>query len=252
MLSKTIDGKVQLCGRLVIDIGGSRRERLLPGRLGRMLFVYLVLNRTRDVQAAELMTALWPDDAPDGAEATLRTLLSKVRRVVETDIGGHGRGYRLELGPGVLVDLERAMVAIHRAETAIAHEKWFEAWGPSQVAMFTAQRGFLPGEDAPWIDERRHALEDLESRALECYAVAAIEIGGAEVAAAERASRRLIERQPYRESAYRLLMRVMAERGNVADALRIYEQLKMILTEELGVSPSPQTQALQLSLLKLA
>jgi pentatricopeptide repeat protein len=109
----------------------------------------------------------------------------------------------------------------------------------------------LPGEDAPWINERRHALEDLESRALECYAAAALEIGGAEVAGAERASRRLIGREPYRESAYRLLMKVMAQRGNVADALRVYEQLKVLLREELGVSPSPQTQALQVSLLRL-
>jgi SARP family transcriptional regulator, regulator of embCAB operon len=251
MLSKTLDGKIQLCGRLVIEIAGVRLERFLPGRLGRMLFVYLVLNRTRDLHAAELITALWPTAAPDHAEATLRTLVSKVRRVVGSDVGGHGRGYRLDLGSGVQVDLERAMVAIHRAETAVASKDWFEAWAPSQVALFTAQRGFLPGEDAPWINERRHALEDLESRALECYAAAALEIGGGEVAGAERASRRLIGREPYRESAYRLLMEAMAQRGNVADALRVYEQLKGLLREELGVSPSPQTQALQVSLLRL-
>jgi hypothetical protein len=40
---------------LVIEIGGARLERFLPGRLGRVLFVYLVLNRTRDLPAAELM-----------------------------------------------------------------------------------------------------------------------------------------------------------------------------------------------------
>lgn len=115
--------------------------------------------------------------------------MSKVRRVVGSDAGGYGRGYRLELGLGVRVDLERAKFAIHRAETVVANEEWAKAWAPSKVALFTAQRGFMPGEDAPWINERRHALEDLESRALECCAAAALEIGGAEVAGAERASR---------------------------------------------------------------
>jgi pentatricopeptide repeat protein len=149
------------------------------------------------------------------------------------------------------VDLERALVAIHRAETAVATMDWFDAWAPSQVALFTAQRGFLAGEDAPWINERRQALEGLEVRALECYAMAALGIGGPEVAGAERASRRLIVREPYRESAYRLLMEAMAKRGNIAEALRVYERLKALLREDLGVSPSPQTQALHVSLLRL-
>jgi DNA-binding SARP family transcriptional activator len=47
-------------------------------------------------------------------------------------------------------------------------------------------------------------------------------------------------------------MKVMARRGNVADALRLYEQLKVLVRDELGVSPSPQTQALQVSLLSLS
>src|ERR1700686_4488114 len=123
MLSTTLDGKVQLCGRLVIEIGGARLERFLPGRLGRVLFVYLVLNRTRDLHAAELMTALWPTAAPGHAEATLRTLGSKGGRALGSDVGGTGRGYRLELGLGVRVDLEQAMVAIHRAEAAVANEE---------------------------------------------------------------------------------------------------------------------------------
>jgi DNA-binding SARP family transcriptional activator len=251
-LSKELGGKIQVCGRLVIELGGVRRERFLPGRLGRLLFIFLVLNRTRDLGSADLMAALWPGAAPDHAAGTLRSLVSKVRRVVESNHSGRSPGYRLELGDGIRIDIEQALAAIHRAETALANEEWAEAWGPSMVALFTAQRGFLPGEDAPWISERRRALEDLETRALECYAAATLGIGGAEVLGAERASRRLIEREPYRESGYRLLMQAMAQRGNVADALRVYEQLKGLLRDELGVSPSPSTQALHVSLLRIA
>jgi pentatricopeptide repeat protein len=251
-LSKELGGKIQVCGRLVIEIGGVRRERFLPGRLGRLLFVFLVLNRTRDLGSAELMAALWPEAAPDHAAATLRSLVSKVRRVVESDHSERSHGYRLELSRGIRIDLEQALAAIHRAETALANEEWAEAWAPSMIALFTAQRGFLPGEDAPWISERRGALEDLEIRALECYAASTLGIGGGEVLGAERASRRLVEREPYRESGYRLLMRAMAQRGNVADALRVYEQLKALLRDELGVSPSPSTQALHVSLLRLS
>ena len=36
--------RIQLCGRFVADIDGSRVEGTLPGRLGRVLFAYLVLT----------------------------------------------------------------------------------------------------------------------------------------------------------------------------------------------------------------
>ena len=39
--------RIQLCGRFVVDIDGSRIEDTLPGRRGRVLFAYLVLNRGR-------------------------------------------------------------------------------------------------------------------------------------------------------------------------------------------------------------
>ncbi len=250
-LSKPLGGKVQVCGRLVIEIGGTRVEGLLPGRLGRLLFVYLVLNRTRDVTPDELVEALWADGAPDHARATLRTLVSKLRRAVGSDLSAQGHGYRLRFDGDVRIDVEQAVDAIHRAESAVASGDWTRAWGPSLVALFTARRGLLPGEEAAWINERRARLRELELRALECYASAALGIGGVELAAAERTSRTLIEREPFRESGYRLLMRALADRGNVADALRVYEQLKVLLREELGVSPSPPTQALHVSLLRL-
>ena len=250
-MTRTLGTKIQVCGRVVVEIDGTRVEGQLPGRLGRLLLVYLVVNRTRDVPVDELIECLWPRHAPLHAAATLRTLVSKVRSVLKSDLVARDRGYRLELGPEVRVDLEQALEAIHRAETAVEASNWARAWGASQVALFTARRGFLPGEDAAWIDELRTTLVELELRALECYASAALGVGGVEIPGAERSARRLIQREPFRESGYRLLMRALAERGNIADALRVYERLSTMLREELGVSPSPSTQALHVSLLRL-
>lgn len=226
-------------------------EPLLPGRKGRLLFVYLVVNRTRDSTADELALAVWQDDPPPGAEGTLRTLVSKVRRAVGTDALGRGGRYRLELPTDVQVDLEAAEDAIHRAETAVAAGDWARAWGPAQVALFTARRGFMAGEEAAWIEERRRMLSELELRALECYAAASLGVGGVEIPGAERTARRLVEREPFRESGYRLLMRALAAGGNVADALRTYERLAAVLRNELGVDPGPETQDLHRSLLEM-
>ena len=151
--------------------------------------------------------------------------------------------------PSAWVDLEAAVEAVHRAESAVAQQDWTRAWGPALTALFVAERGFLPGEDAPWIDEIRHQLTVLRLRALECYAVAALGIGGTELAAAVRAGRELIRLAPLRESGYRYLMRALAAQDNLAEAINVYAQLSQCLRDQLGVSPSPATRELYQRLL---
>ena len=66
---------------------------------------------------------------------------------------------------------------------------------------------------------------------------------------APSAARRLIAHNPVRESGYRLVMQSLAERGNVAEALRVYEHARSVLREELGVAPGPALRELHTRLL---
>jgi pentatricopeptide repeat protein len=232
--------KVQLCGRLVVELEDERVEERLPGRQGRLLFAFLAANRNRTLTRAQLLDALWPD----GRDGGLAPLLSKLRRVVPLD------GLRLALPPAAWVDVEAAADGVHRAESAIAQGDFHRAWGPSQVAMFISGRTFLPGEESAWIDEGRRRLEDLHLRALEAYAQAGLGIGGTELAAAVRAGRELTRREPYRETAHRLLMSALAREGNTAEALRVYDGLRTRLQQDLGVAPSAETQELHKQLLR--
>jgi SARP family transcriptional regulator, regulator of embCAB operon len=241
--------RIQLCGTVTAELEGRRVEDELPGRQGRLLFVYLVANRRRAVGRAELQEALWPHRPPASAETSLSALLSKLRRTVGDDLLQGRSELRLELPGEAWVDLEAATEALHRAESAVARSDWAEAWGPARVAQHVAARGFLPGEGAPWIEEQQRRLEELYVRALELVARACLGIGGAELDTAERSARTLIERAPYREPGHRLLMETLAARGNDAEALVVYEHLRARLREDLGASPSRETQALHRRLL---
>jgi len=86
-------------------------------------------------------------------------------------------------------------------------------------------------------------------RALECDGVASLGIGGSEVAAAERDARRLVRLAPYRESGYRLLMRALERKGEDPEALLVYQQLRTVLRDELGTTPSMLSQTLHRRLL---
>ncbi|HWB65258.1 MAG TPA: BTAD domain-containing putative transcriptional regulator [Mycobacteriales bacterium] len=236
--------RIQICGRVAVEIDGEPRESRLPGRQGRLLFCYLVLYRHEPITRARLTDALWPAGPPPAAESGLNALLSKVRAVLGADAISPRGPVQLRLPADAWIDYEAALDAAHRAESALSLGDCARAWACAQTALFTARRGFLLHESVEWADEARRRLADVYRRSLETYAGAALAIGGTELATAERACRELIGLVPFRESAYGLLMQTLAARGNVAEALLVYESLRQLLRDELGVAPGPDVRAL--------
>jgi SARP family transcriptional regulator, regulator of embCAB operon len=241
--------RIQLCGKLAVEIAGARLEQALPGGQGRLLFAYLATNRRRSVRHDELIEAIWPQRTPPGADAALRVLASRLRRVLGAQVL-QGRGeLQLVLPADAWIDLEAADAAIHKAESAVERAHWHDAWAPSHIAMNISRRTLLPGSDAPWIDQLRRHLDDIRLRALECWTAAGLGIGGAELADAEVAARKLITEAPLHETAYLLLMRVLDARGNPAQAIGTYEQLRRHLSDELGITPGPTARELHTRIL---
>jgi SARP family transcriptional regulator, regulator of embCAB operon len=249
-LAQDLSTRIQLCGRLVAELEGRRVETELPGRQGRLLFAYLAASRSRRSSRVELVDALWPEGAPDAADASLAALLSKLRRALGAKALEGKAELRLTLPDEAWIDVEAAGKAVHTAESAVALERWEQGWAPARAALYVANRGFLPGYEAPWIDERRRWLDDVRLRALECVGTIGLRMGGTELAAAERAGRSLVEAAPFRESGYRLLMEALEARGNVAESLRVYDALRVRLRDELGVAPGQAAQELHRRLLR--
>jgi SARP family transcriptional regulator, regulator of embCAB operon len=241
--------RIQLCGRFVARVADRRIDQELPGRQGRLLFAYLAVNRDRVASRDELAEALWPRELPSAPDLALSALLSKLRRLLPDGAVGGRSAIRLGLGRDARVDVEAARDGIRRAEALIDAGDWYAAIGPNLVAHNISQRGFLPGEEGPWIDDVRHELEEIRVRALECTARRSLGIGGSEVAVAEHTARRLIDLSPYRESGYAVLMEAFERQGNIAEGLRVYESLRGVLREELGAAPSPGIQRVHQRLL---
>jgi DNA-binding SARP family transcriptional activator len=240
--------RIQICGGVVVRVGDRRIDGDLPGRQGQLLLVYLAANRHRAVPRDELIEALWPGELPARPESALSVLLSKLRSVLgPASIEGRSQ-LRLAIRP-VAIDLEAAATAVHDAESAIAHEDWAGAWGPARVALHTASRGVLPGVDAPWLLELRARVENIRLRALTCVAVSSLRLGGPELPAAERSARALVALAPYRETGYRFLMEALAAQGNSAEALRVFEDLRQLLDQELGTAPGADLRELHRRLL---
>ena len=240
------DTRIQLCGNFLVRVEGKRVDGELPGAQGRVLFAYLCLNRTRTVERDEVLDAIWGEELPSAPNIALNALVSKARRALGADRIEGKAGLRLSLPADARVDVEEAMDALHRSQTACAAGDWAAAWAPAHLIL---ERGFMPGHEGPWVEQTREELERLRVDALECAVTAKLGIGGIELGHGERLAHQLIAAAPYRESGHALLMRILAARGNVAEALRVYDELRVRLRDELGVAPSPEVQEVHRSLL---
>lgn len=229
--------RIQLCGRFVLELDGRRAEAALPSRQGRLLFAYLALNRDRAATRDELVEALWPYATPAAAPSALTVLVSKLRAALGTQLLCGRSDLRLNLPPDTRIDVEDALAAVHEAQSAVALGDWKRAWGPALRAQFIARRRLLPEHDTPWLDHWRQRLDDVHDNALEVYATSCLGIGGTELPGAERAARGLLDHSPLRETGYALLMDALAARGNVAEAMRVYDRARTILDQELGITP---------------
>ncbi len=241
--------RIQLCGRLKADVEGRHVTPALRGRQGRVLLAYLVLNRGRPVSRDELIGAIWPDTPPVDPSAALRTQLSRLRAALGSEALAGRDTVELRLPDSTWIDIEAAERAIRVADSALKAGDWKDAWTHAHIALNIAGRPFLAGFEAPWVEEVRRELEELELRAREVIARAGIGLGGSELAGAERSARALIRAAPFRESGYLNLMRALVASGNTAEALRTYDELRKLLAEELGSAPGAEIQALHRRLL---
>jgi SARP family transcriptional regulator, regulator of embCAB operon len=246
--------RIYLTGSLAIECGGQLiRERNFPGRQGRIAFAFLALHRHRAVPREELMRAIWPDEAGPATDAGLDPILSKLRAVFKSaglaDAGiraGSGT-IELELPSATWIDVEAAANALDEAEGALRRSD-AAAWGLANIAVVISRRPFLPDLEAPWIEAQRNALRAMQLRGLQCLAL--VSAGHDERVLAVQHASEMLQLDPFRETSYQLLMKMHAAAGDRAEALRVFARLRELLRDELGVSPSPQTEAVYLDILK--
>lgn len=241
--------RVYLTGDLCLATeSGVIRSGRMPGRQGRLAFAYLVDRRSRPVSRDELAEVLWPASLPAAFEIALSAVISKLRALlIEAGMGrnvlvAESGCYELRLPPGSWVDVETAIESVHLAEAALQAGDPRSGYGPAVVACAILRRPFLPGADDPWIEARRHTLRGAHLRGLDV--LAQIHQWNGEHALALRAAQEAVDLEPFRESGYRRLMRLHADDGNGAQALKVYEDLSDLLAEELQTAPGAETREL--------
>ena len=248
--------RITLAGRVSIRAGEQEvGEERLAGRQGRLLFAYLVIERGRPVPRDELADVLWGASPPATWEKGLTVLVSRLRSALaDSALGGaaalsNALGcYRLDLPDGTWVDVEAAAAASREAGAALEDGRLDDTLTLGAHALEVLRRPFLAGDEGLWVEAKRRELADIADEALACCVDANVAVGRPGEGA--RVAEEAIALQPFRESGYRRLMQAHAAAGNRAEALRVYDRCRRLLSEELGAYPSPETEKIFRELLK--
>ena len=249
--------RIYVTGRVAVEVDGQVviDERGFRGKQGRLLFAYLVIERSRPVAKEELASVLWPDEQSEAWEAALSALTSRLAALLSSDgLAGQGMSfsrsfgqYQLRLPTDAWVDIEAGSSALDRAEAAVRTGEARKALGPAAVAASISRRPFLPGVDGFWRESLQGKLERQLVRALDCLGEMQLEIG--EPQNAVESALEALRMDPYRERTQRCLMRAYAATGNRARAVAAYHEFRELLANEVGTDPESETEALYLEIL---
>jgi DNA-binding SARP family transcriptional activator/WD40 repeat protein len=235
-------------GSLEIRRDGMGVE-LTSARLRRVLAV-LLTHANQVVSSDRLLEWGWPDGWPSGAEATLRTTVSRLRSVVEPDrrraesarLRTEPPGYVLHVDADE-VDAERFQLQVTDALRRLAVGDALEACRLLDLAL-ELWRGPAYAEfaDEEWARPIAVRLEELRLSALDARAEAMLACGlHAEVVGQLEA---LIDQHPHREGLRAHHMLALYRAGRQAEALRAYQAYRRMLAEESGLEPSNELKRL--------
>lgn len=216
-------------------------------RRDRLVFVYLLIAREA-VPREVLQDALWPELEPASAAASLRVAWSRLKRALEPGLPERVPSSYLAIDGGryglrwtaIETDVRLFEQAVSQAGQAAAPEEWV-ARLQSAVALY---QGDLLPDDA---NEQWTVVERERQRSL--YLGALLRLAGeyergGRLEDATGALRAVLHREPWREEAYRGLMRALARMGRRSEALHLYRECEALLRRELGVIPASETTAL--------
>lgn len=215
------------------------------GRRGVSVLRYLLARRHHSCSRDQLIEEFWPNTKPLVARNRLQVAVSGLRQglrdhtplqVIEYVDGG----YRINPEVQVTVDVEQFESAVSRGRAA-------ERSGDAEAAL-TAYREVMElyrgdfAADAPfeqWTLLPRESLRLAYLDALDRMSRILFGIGRLDECIAT--GNRMLDLDPCREDAYRMLMRCYARQGRPYQALRQFELCSRMLREILSTGPTPET-----------
>ena len=226
---------VSLVGRLAIRFKGRLIE-LRTQKAGAVLS-YLALTESKHESRERLVGLLWSRSDEEKARASLRQVVRELRSAFEdAGFGGFVAGrLSIQLDPEqVGVDVESIL---REAESGGVHSLLLNTPGLDERILEGMDD--LDPSFRVWVLAKRQTIHDRLMRSLDAGLV-----GNGAAAVKKQVATAIVNLDPTHEEGCCHLMRLHAEEGDVAGALRLYKALWDLLDRDYGMEPSAATEQL--------
>lgn len=228
--------------------GALVAPEMFKRRKAQTLLKILLVNAGRPTPIETLIEWLWPEVDPRVGANRLYVVVHTLRALIEPAGASGGWSLVRTSGDQYLLDLDGCWLDLEQFRAAIATGRRAESAGDALRALtaYDAATRLYRGdllEDNPfdeWCLMEREHLRETYVDALQ--RIAAISHDRGELDRAIDAWRRALRVDPLREDAQRRLIESLWLAGRRDEALRQYDQLRALLSDELGVAPMPETE----------
>ena len=231
--------ELQVLGGLELRVNGESIP--LGGPKAQQLLSVLIVHRGNPVSADRLIEALWGDQPPKSATATVQSQISRLRAILPAEfaIALDSAGYRLDT-PSDGVDSLCFEALMDRCRSLGAGESV-----PLLESALALWRGpaFGHNADLPEVHGEAVRLDELRLVATDEWAEARVASGDPASMVGELES--LVTRHPLRERYWRLLMLALYRSGRQGEALRRADEFRNRLSENLGLDLPPEITELE-------
>lgn len=236
----------RLLGSVVIELDGQPVQGL-PSRAAEALLIYLVCH-DRPISRESLANLLWHDRSKKQGLTNLRTILTSLRRELESYLiitrqtlaFNHAADYWLD-SADFESQLSQLLPALQRnsplpPETASHLQKALDLYrGHFLEAFFLREgRGF-----EMWMVLQQERLQRLAVTGLRHLVAHDVATGNYRQGMAN--AEKLLAFDPYDEGVLRQLMRLLIRTGQPVRALQRYQKFSQLLAEELELEPASET-----------
>lgn len=233
----------------LMEVTTGRRPVTPTAPKVRQVLALLIARRNGLVPISAMANELWEGRPPRSATATVQTYVYQLRKLLETDsMGAEGcgplvtrtAGYLLRVGPGECDEAEfddlttRGQAALHMGDARLAADLLnaaLDLWtGPPLADLI----------QGPLLEAHALRLQERHLHTMELRISASLQLGLHRELVGEL--KELACAHPLHEWFQGSLIIALQGCGRRSEALQIYQRLRNVLRDELGLDPSPGLQ----------
>nr|WP_105971164.1 AfsR/SARP family transcriptional regulator [Streptomyces geranii] len=243
--------RYELLGPLRVSVG--QRTAAISAHKVEILLAVLLIRANHIVTPGQLIDELWGDRPPGRATAGLHVYVSELRKFLgRQNIPGRSietcsPGYTLRQDTAE-IDFQSFLRLLRDGRRAAVEGRDEEALELLETGISLWHGPLLGGfSEGPIISNFITCLNEERTECLELLVESQLRLGRHREAVGRLFS--LVSESPLHEAFHRQLMLALYRSERKADALRVYQKARNILSEELGLEPCRALQAVQRAIL---